>query len=966
MSADTSTAVDVNADAATHFSVVAPASTTAGTSINVTVTALDAYGNIDTDYAGTITFTSTDGAAVLPADRDLPPNQGTDIFAVVLKTAGSRTITATDTADGSDHGHERGHHRQSRGRVQHQPRPDAAARSSPTGSRPRPPPSRSPTASATGSPARRSPSRTSGDVTIGAVSYSGNGIYTATITASKTAGNETITATDVTDGSIAATAILTETPGPVTRLQVLLPGETAAPGSADRQDRHARRPSPRAPRSPSPSTRSMPTGTSSRPPRPTVAITSSDANATLPANAALVAGTRTFRVTLKTAGLPHGHRDRCRRRAHRRAPAPPVTVSAGPATKLQVLLPGETAAPGQRRPARPARPTRRHRGCLGQRRRSTRSTPTGTSSHRATPTVAITSSDANATLPANAALVAGTRTFSVTLKTAGTRTVTATDVAAVLTAGHECRGHGQRREPPPSSRCCCRARPPPRAARPARPAAPTGRHRGCPGHRHRQRGRCQLEPRRRRHPDRGHHQLRRQCHPARQRRAGRRHPHLQRHAQDGGQPHGHRDRCRRGAHRRARVPRSRSAPEPPRSSRCCCRARPPPRAAATGKTGTPTGVTAGAPVSVTVNAVDANWNLVASATPTVAITSSDANATLPANAALVAGHADLRGDAQDRRIPHRHRHVCQRIAVRRPPAPAPRSRSAPGPRRSSRCCCRARPPPRAAPTGKTGTPDGVTAGAPVSVDGQRGRRQLEPRRIRHARPWPSPAPTPMPPCPPTPPSSPAPGRFSVTLRTAGSRTVTATDVAAVLTAGHECRRSRSAPEPPPSSRCCCRARPPVPGSADRQDRHAHGRHRGCPGHRHRQRGRRQLEPRRSATPTVGHHQLRRQCHAARERRPRRRHPDLRVTLKTAGSRTVTATDVAAVLTPGTSAAVTVSAGAATKLQVLLPGETAAPGSADRQDRQPHRSDGGRLLRSSSSGRSTRTGTWSHPPHRRSR
>ncbi|MCP6756834.1 hypothetical protein NL533_34930, partial [Klebsiella pneumoniae] len=47
----------------------------------------------------------------------------------------------------------------------------------------------------------------------------------------------------------------------------------------------------------------------------------------------------------------------------------------------------------------------------------------------ATPTVAITSSDANATLPANAALVAGTRSFSVTLKTAGSRTVTATYVS---------------------------------------------------------------------------------------------------------------------------------------------------------------------------------------------------------------------------------------------------------------------------------------------------------------------------------------------------------------------------------------------------------------------------------------------------------------------------------------------------------------------------------------------------------
>ena len=57
---------------------------------------------------------------------------------------------------------------------------------------------------------------------------------------------------------------------------------------------------------------------------------------------------------------------------------------------------------------------------------------------------------------------------------------------------------------------------------------------------------------------------------------------------------------------------------------------------ASGKTGTPTAQTAGTAFTVTVRAVDANWNLVSS-THTVAISSSDTNATLPANAALVAG-----------------------------------------------------------------------------------------------------------------------------------------------------------------------------------------------------------------------------------------------------------------------------------------------------------------------------------------
>src|SRR5262249_56274241 len=57
----------------------------------------------------------------------------------------------------------------------------------------------------------------------------------------------------------------------------------------------------------------------------------------------------------------------------------------------------------------------------------------------------------------------------------------------------------------------------------------------------------------------------------------------------------------------------------------------------TGKTGTPNPQAAGTPFNVTVNAVDANWNLVNTIADTVALTSSDSNATLPANAALVSG-----------------------------------------------------------------------------------------------------------------------------------------------------------------------------------------------------------------------------------------------------------------------------------------------------------------------------------------
>jgi hypothetical protein len=85
--------------AATHFSVTAPASVTAGTAFNITVTALDALNNVATSYAGTVHFTSSDPQA------DLPPNStllnGSNTFPAALKTAGSQTITATDTATAS-------------------------------------------------------------------------------------------------------------------------------------------------------------------------------------------------------------------------------------------------------------------------------------------------------------------------------------------------------------------------------------------------------------------------------------------------------------------------------------------------------------------------------------------------------------------------------------------------------------------------------------------------------------------------------------------------------------------------------------------------------------------------------------------------------------------------------------------------------------------------------------------------
>jgi Putative Ig domain/Galactose oxidase, central domain/Kelch motif len=92
----TSNSINVGSGPASHFSVVAPATTTAGTPLNFMVTALDASSNQVTSYTGTVRFSSTDGQAVLPASSTL--TDGTGRFSATLKTSGNQTITVVDIA----------------------------------------------------------------------------------------------------------------------------------------------------------------------------------------------------------------------------------------------------------------------------------------------------------------------------------------------------------------------------------------------------------------------------------------------------------------------------------------------------------------------------------------------------------------------------------------------------------------------------------------------------------------------------------------------------------------------------------------------------------------------------------------------------------------------------------------------------------------------------------------------------
>jgi hypothetical protein len=74
----------------------APSSATTGSPFNVTVTFKDAYGN-RAIYLGTVTFTSTDPQAVLPASYTYTAaDSGAHTFSVTLKTAGTQLVTVTD------------------------------------------------------------------------------------------------------------------------------------------------------------------------------------------------------------------------------------------------------------------------------------------------------------------------------------------------------------------------------------------------------------------------------------------------------------------------------------------------------------------------------------------------------------------------------------------------------------------------------------------------------------------------------------------------------------------------------------------------------------------------------------------------------------------------------------------------------------------------------------------------------
>jgi len=242
----------------------------------------------------------------------------------------------------------------------------------------------------------------------------------------KTAGTHALTVTDtLREGRKGTQSGIQINPAAFAKLQLLVPGEISVPGTASGKS-------------------GTPAITGSTQPfnvrvnavdafwnfvntvADTVAITSTDPVAVLPANATLVAGTNTFSFTLNSGPSRTLTASDVTDPAKAADTSPAITVNAGAFVKLLVLVPGESSAPGTAN------------GKSGVPVAQVAGIPFNVTvlavdgfwniNITITETVRITSSDATAVLPANAQLVSGSNTFSVTLGSGPAQTVTASDI----------------------------------------------------------------------------------------------------------------------------------------------------------------------------------------------------------------------------------------------------------------------------------------------------------------------------------------------------------------------------------------------------------------------------------------------------------------------------------------------------------------------------------------------------------
>ncbi len=81
----------------TRLAFAAPANSSAGSSFNFTVSAVDSIGTVSAGYTSSIHFTSTDALAGLPADYTFTPaDAGSHTFTATLKSSGPRFMNAIE------------------------------------------------------------------------------------------------------------------------------------------------------------------------------------------------------------------------------------------------------------------------------------------------------------------------------------------------------------------------------------------------------------------------------------------------------------------------------------------------------------------------------------------------------------------------------------------------------------------------------------------------------------------------------------------------------------------------------------------------------------------------------------------------------------------------------------------------------------------------------------------------------
>ncbi len=94
--------ITVSPAAASKLVISGLSTATVGTPQSFTVTAEDSYGNIATNYTGTVAFSSTDSTATLPVSTTFASaDAGQKAFSVTFGTSGPQSLTVADTSQSS-------------------------------------------------------------------------------------------------------------------------------------------------------------------------------------------------------------------------------------------------------------------------------------------------------------------------------------------------------------------------------------------------------------------------------------------------------------------------------------------------------------------------------------------------------------------------------------------------------------------------------------------------------------------------------------------------------------------------------------------------------------------------------------------------------------------------------------------------------------------------------------------------